>query len=107
MATHLPPQKWAELKRELMEKWHELTERDLEKINGNYESLVDLLEKKVGMAIEDASERFEEIAEHYHLYDEPEEKPVKIPKEKKERVLELRPKKPANRDRKPKNNFRA
>ncbi|MGZ3774368.1 MAG: transcriptional regulator [Pseudobdellovibrionaceae bacterium] len=107
MATQLPPHKWADLKRDLMEKWHELTERDLEKTKGNYKSIVDLLEKKVGMAIEDASERFEEIASHYHLYDEPEEKPVKITKDKKERVFELKPKKPANRDRKPKNNFHA
>lgn len=107
MATHIPPHKWVELKRELMEKWQELTERDLEKTKGNYQSIVDLLEKKVGMAIEDASERFSEIASHYHLFDEPEERALNIPKEKKERILELNPKKPANRDRKPKNNFHA
>ncbi|MBV2167895.1 MAG: transcriptional regulator [Bdellovibrio sp.] len=107
MATHLPGHKWLELKRELMEKWHELTENDLEKTRGNAQSIVDLLEKKVGMAIEDASERFAEIASRYHLYDEPEEHPPKMTEEKKEKILELRPKKPANRDRKPKNNFRA
>lgn len=105
--ANLPGHGWTELKRELMEKWHELTENDLEKTRGNSESIVELLEKKVGMAIDDASEKFAEIASHYHLYDEPEEKPVKISKEKKEKVLELSPKKPANRDRKPKDDFRA
>lgn len=107
MATHLPGHRWTELKRELMEKWHELTETDLEKTRGNAQSIVDLLEKKVGMAIEDASEKFAEIASHYHLYEEPEEKPAKVSEEKKEKVLELKPKKPANRDRKPKDDFRA
>ncbi len=57
-----------------MQKWHELTENDLEKTRGNVQSIVDLLEKKVGMAIEDASERIAEMASRYHLYDEPEEK---------------------------------
>jgi len=106
MATHLPGHRWTELKKELMEKWHELTESDLERTRGNYKSIVDLLEKKVGSSIEDASEKFAEIASHYHLYDEPEEKPPEAPQEKKERVLELKPKKPANRDRKPKDDFR-
>lgn len=107
MGPNLPGQKWTELKRELMEKWHELTENDLEKTRGNAQSIADLLEKKVGLAIEEASEKLAEIASRYHLYDEPEEKPEKMTEEKKERVLELKPKKPANRDRKPRENFRA
>lgn len=107
MASGLPPNKWSELKRELMERWHQLTENDLERTRGNAQSLADLIERKVGTAIDDASERFAEIASRYHLYDEPEEKPTEIPKEKKERVMELKPKKPANRDRKPKDDFRA
>lgn len=102
MATQIPGHRWHELKQELMEKWHELTENDLERTRGNVQSIVDLLENKVGMAIEEASEKFEEIASRYHLYDEPEEKPPKLTDEKKERVLELKPKKPANKDRKPK-----
>ncbi|UOF01564.1 transcriptional regulator [Bdellovibrio reynosensis] len=106
MATHLPPH-WTDLKRELMEKWHELTERDLERTRGHSESIVELIEKKVGLAIDEASERFSEIASRYHLYDEPEETKPVLTEEKKERVLELKPKKPANRDRKPKEDFRA
>ncbi|WP_413568257.1 transcriptional regulator [Bdellovibrio sp. HCB117] len=105
MATHLPG--WTDLKRELMEKWHELKERDLEETRGNAQSIVDLLEKKVGLAMDEASEKFAEIASHYHLYDEPEEHPEDLTKDKKERVLELKPKKPANRDRKPKDDFLA
>ncbi|KYG67829.1 transcriptional regulator [Bdellovibrio bacteriovorus] len=105
MATHLPG--WTDLKRELMEKWHELKERDLEETRGNAQSIVDLLEKKVGLAMDEASEKFAEIASHYHLYDEPEERPEDLTKDKKERVLELKPKKPANRDRKPKDDFLA
>ncbi|WP_373997796.1 transcriptional regulator [Bdellovibrio bacteriovorus] len=90
-----------------MEKWHELKERDLEETRGNAQSIVDLLEKKVGLAMDEASEKFAEIASHYHLYDEPEERPEDLTKDKKERVLELKPKKPANRDRKPKDDFLA
>lgn len=106
MASQFPPQ-WTELKRELMEKWHELTERDLDSTRGHSESIIGLLERKIGLAIDEASEKFAEIASHYHLYDEPEEEKPILTAEKKERVLELKPKKPANRDRKPKDDFRA
>lgn len=99
--------KWTDLKRELMQKWHELSEHELDSTRGRAQSIVDLIEKKVGLAFDEASEKFLEIASHYHLYDEPQELPPKITEEKKERILELRPKKPANRDRKPKEDFRA
>ncbi|WII73647.1 transcriptional regulator [Bdellovibrio sp. 22V] len=102
MATHLSGPKWTELKKDLMQKWHELTENDLEQTKGRSESIADLLERKVGLAIEEASEKVAEIASHYHLYDEPEEKPAKVSQEKKERVMELKPKKPARRDVNPK-----
>lgn len=93
MAIH-PGQGWRDLKRELMSKWHELTENDLESTGGEKRSIIDLLERKVGMRIEDASEHFEEMAERYHLYDEPHEAPAKPTGEKTEKVLELSPKKP-------------
>ena len=102
MAAHIPGHGWKDLKQELMEKWHELTENDLEKTRGNSRSIVDLLEKKVGMRIEEASEKFAEIASHYHLYDEPEEESEHPTKEKSERVLELTPKKESPPDLKPK-----
>jgi hypothetical protein len=95
--AHLPGHAWQDLKKELMEKWHELTENDLDSTRGNTHSIVDLLEKKVGMRIEEASERFAEIASHYHLYDEPEEEESSPDKAKDERVFELSPEKPTQR----------
>ncbi|MFM6928894.1 MAG: transcriptional regulator [Bdellovibrio sp.] len=102
MAAHIPGHGWRDLKQELMEKWHELTENDLEKTRGDSRSIVDLLEKKVGMRIEEASEKFAEIASHYHLYEEPEEEPEKIVKEKAEKIMELKPKKENPPETKPK-----
>lgn len=99
----IPHDKWTELKKDLAERWHELTEHDLEKTKGESRSVIELLENKLGMAFEEASRKFSEMASHYHLYEEPEETPEDIVEEKKERVLELRPKAPANKDRKPKN----
>lgn len=105
MALQIPGNKWTELKRELMQRWNELSENDLEGTRGSPPSIVDLLEKKVGLAIDEASERFSEIASRYHIYDEPKDVSPSLSEEKKERVLELKPKKPANRDRKPKDDF--
>ncbi|WP_413575095.1 transcriptional regulator [Bdellovibrio sp. HCB290] len=79
-----------------MEKWHELTENDLDSTRGNSNRIVNLLEKKVGMRIEEASEKFAEIASHYHLYDEPEETGSAPDESKEERVFELKPKNPDN-----------
>ncbi|WP_246845080.1 transcriptional regulator [Bdellovibrio sp. NC01] len=90
MAT-IPGHGWTDLKRELMSKWHELTENDIDSTQGSKASLMDLLERKIGMKIEDASERIEEMAERYHLYEEPEETQRELSKQKKERVLELSP----------------
>ena len=98
----LPNQKWAEFKRELVTRWQELTENDLEQTQGDSRSIIDLLERKVGLAMDEASEKFSELASHYHLYDEPEEEPEDTIHHRKERVLELKPKQPAKRsDRKP------
>lgn len=105
MAPQIDPHGWRDLKRELLSKWRELSENDLEKTKGNSRSIITLLEQKVGLAIDEASEKFAEIASHYHLYNEPQERPEKVPEEKKERVMELRPKPPANRDRKPKGDY--
>ncbi|MDG0816010.1 transcriptional regulator [Bdellovibrio svalbardensis] len=90
--TNLPGNGWRDLKRELMSKWHELTEHEIEKTKGEPFSLAELLERKVGMKIEEASEHVQEMAERFHLYDEPKEAKAEPLKEKKERVLELSPK---------------
>lgn len=98
----IPVEKWTELKKDLAERWQELTERDLENTRGESRSVIELLENRLGLAFEEASHKFSEMASRYQLYDEPEETDD-IVEEKKERVLELRPKVPANKDRKPKN----
>lgn len=89
--ANFPGNAWQDLKKELMEKWHELTENELDSTRGNTHGILDLLEKKVGMRIEEASERFAEIASHYHLYDEPEERKATPIKPEGERVMELKP----------------
>ena len=107
MEIKIPDQKWAEFKKEMMERWHELTERDLERTQGRTQSLIFMLEEKLGIAFEEGSRRIAELAERYRLHEEPKEQSPSLSAEKKERVLELRPKKPANRDRKPKDDFHA
>lgn len=97
----IPGDKWRDLKKDLISQWSDLTENDLESTRGESRSVIELLENKLGMAFEEASERFEEVASRYKLYDEPEDVPEEL-EEKKQRILELRPKAPANRDRKPK-----
>ena len=105
MASPIPNPSWRDLKQELMQRWHQLTEHEIDKTGGDRRSLADLLERKVGIAIEDASEKIEEMASHYHLYDEPEEqaKVEELKEDKPERILELTPKKPAGKDSKPRN----
>ncbi len=103
MASGLTPSKWQELKRDLMLKWRELSENDLESTRGESRSIIDLMERKLGVAFEEASEKFEEVASRYRLYDEPSDETLTEANEKNKRVLELRPKNPANVDRKPKN----
>lgn len=107
MASQFPSPSWRDLKKELMQRWHQLTEHEIDLTRGDRRSLADLLEKKVGLAIEEASERVEEMASHYHLYDEPEEeaKVEELEEEKHERILELMPKQPAGKDPKPRNPY--
>lgn len=105
MALQIPGDKWVDLKKELMQRWNELSESELDRTRGRTQLIIDLIEKKVGLAIEEAGEKFAEIASHYHVYDEPQERPAQAVEEKKEKILELKPKKPANRDRKPKEDF--
>jgi hypothetical protein len=106
MDFKIPSPLWAEFKREMLQRWSEITEHELEDTEGRVSTITDLVEQKVGLAFEDASRKIAEMTARYHLYDEPEEEPAQITEQKKERVLELRPKKPANRDRKPKDDFR-
>ena len=105
MASQFPSPSWTDLKKELMQRWHQLTEHEIDGTRGDRRSLADLLEKKVGLAIEEASEKIAEMASHYRLYDEPEEHThvQELEEEKHERVLELMPKEPSDKDPKPRN----
>ncbi len=102
---YIPGNKWAELKKELLQRWNELSENEIEQTRGKVQSIVDLLENKLGLAMDEASEKFWEIASRYHIYEEPKEQQPTVSPEKKERILELKPKPPANKDRKPKDDF--
>jgi len=89
--VHLGSHGWKDVKKELMQKWHELTENDLDKTRGERRSLMDLLERKIGMPIEEASEHIEQIAERYHLFEEPHEAPTPTPRNPEEKIFELSP----------------
>ena len=106
MGINLDSSSWKELKRELMAKWYELTENDLESTRGNSTSIVKLLEEKVGLAIEEANEKFAEIASRYHLHDEPEESEHPLKRNDSEEVMELRPKSPAGRKEVPRDDWK-
>jgi hypothetical protein len=99
----IPSHLWQDLKKELMEKWHELEEHELDQTRGNINSVVDLMEKKLGLAFEEASRKMSEMTSHYHLYDEPEEsEPTPEKKSTEEKILELKPEiKPKDRPSKP------
>ncbi|MNT55865.1 hypothetical protein D3C72_1931340 [compost metagenome] len=87
-----------------MEKWHELSEHELDQTHGNVNSILDLMEKKLGLAFEEASRKMSEMTSHYHLYDEPEEDETEVENRKpiKERILEINPgKQPKDRPVKP------
>lgn len=94
MNPFTPGQSWQEIKKELMNRWKELTDHELEQTKGNERSIAELLEKKVGLAIDDASQRYAEIASRYKLFDEPKQQEPVPQEEKPPRILELRPRKP-------------
>jgi uncharacterized protein YjbJ (UPF0337 family) len=56
---------WKELKGEVMKTWGELTSDEVDRTQGNTESLVGLLEQKFGMAKDEAKRRIDDlIAKH-------------------------------------------
>jgi uncharacterized protein YjbJ (UPF0337 family) len=57
--------KWLEIKGEIAKKWGELTDNDLEKTKGNFGALVGLLQQKLGMKKEEASEHLKTIADRW------------------------------------------
>lgn len=51
---------WKMLKGTIKEKWGKLTDDDITRINGKFEQLVGLLQKKYGLAREEAEEEIQE-----------------------------------------------
>lgn len=55
MNTDILKGQWKEFKGKLRERWGELTDNDVEEINGNQEQLVGKLQQRYGMARERAT----------------------------------------------------
>ena len=53
--------KWKELSGEAQKIWGEISENDLEKVKGNVNDLISLVEKKTGISKEDAKVKVEEL----------------------------------------------
>jgi len=57
--------KWKEIKGEVMKTWGDLTSDEVDRTQGNAQSLVGLLEQKFGMAKDEATRRINDlIAKH-------------------------------------------
>ncbi len=54
--------KWKEVKGEVVKKWGELTDSDLDRTEGNAESLVGVIQQKFGMKKEEVHEQLTDIA---------------------------------------------
>lgn len=103
--NHQLPSGWHELKQELLSRWHEINENDLYRTRDERTSIIELLEKKVGMRFDEASLYFEGLASRFHLYDEPKFTKMPLDKDKKESTKEMTPQSPSNLDQKPKDDF--
>jgi uncharacterized protein YjbJ (UPF0337 family) len=57
--------KWTEVKGEILKKWGELTENDLDKTKGNLAALVGLFQQKLGVKKEEAHQRLTEFAQRW------------------------------------------
>ena len=59
---------WKQLKGKIKQKWGELTDDDIDQINGNYEILAGRLQETYGLSKEDAERRIKEFNEENRLY---------------------------------------
>ena len=53
--------KWKEIKGEVMKTWGELTDDEVDRTQGNTQSLIGLLEQKFGMAKDEASRKINDL----------------------------------------------
>jgi uncharacterized protein YjbJ (UPF0337 family) len=54
--------KWTEIKGEIRKKWGQLTENELETTKGNAESLIGLVQQKLGVKKEEAQKHLTDLA---------------------------------------------
>ena len=54
--------KWKEIKGEITKKWGEIKDNDLETTKGNAESLVGLIQQKMGLKKEEAQKHLADVA---------------------------------------------
>ena len=57
--------KWLEVKGDITKKWGELTDDDLERTKGNFNSLVGVVVQKMGLKTEEVSQQLKDIAARY------------------------------------------
>lgn len=57
---------WKQLKGKVKQKWGELTDDDIDQINGSYEILAGRLQETYGLSKEDAERRIKEFNEENH-----------------------------------------
>ena len=103
----IPEEEWALLKKTLLETWSELTESELESTHRNPQEIINLLKFRLCLALEEASLKLSQIIENLRIFEAPHETSPLLPRSKKEAVKKNTPQKPANRDRKPKDDFHA
>ena len=65
---------WQSFKQEMMDYWKGLTDEDIEKTHGDKKSMLNLLEDKLGLELNQVSKKMDIMTSHYHLYDEPDTK---------------------------------
>ena len=61
MNMHLLEAKWKQLRGKVKQKWGDLTDDDLGRIEGRYEELVGLLQEKYNRSREDAEQEVREF----------------------------------------------
>lgn len=57
--------KWREIKGEVKKAWGELTENEIDRTEGNTQSLIGLLQQKFGYAKEEAQSKIDSLIEKY------------------------------------------
>jgi transketolase len=57
--------KWKDISQLAMKKWDSISERDLEKVKGNAQAMVTLIQEKFGISKEDATKKVQELMAKY------------------------------------------